>query len=195
MKSNYSPEQVMSLFIDIPKQWWIAGGWAIDLFLEKQTREHEDVDVAILRCDELTFRKHLEAWELWIGLGNGRLEDKSISTSQELPANREVLWCRPSAHSDWAFELLLNKNIDDEWIFKRDSSIRKPLKNIGTISSSGIPFLNPEIVLLFKAKNNLDKDQHDFEQVLPELSAEAKSWLADSLTIVHPRHAWIDRLQ
>jgi hypothetical protein len=32
--------------------WWIAGGWAVDLFLGEQTRVHDDVDVAVLRRDE-----------------------------------------------------------------------------------------------------------------------------------------------
>lgn len=59
MKVNYSPEQVAELFSDLPEKWWIAGGWAIDLFLGEQTREHEDVDVAILRKDEVAFRTYL----------------------------------------------------------------------------------------------------------------------------------------
>ena len=179
------------LFKDYPERWWIAGGWAIDLFLEEQTREHEDVDIAILRNDERAFRTHLQDWELWPGLGNSKLEAKPITLDEELPANREVLWCRPSVTSEWAFEMLLNKTVGEEWVFKRDGSIRKPLQNLGAATSDGIPFLKPEIVLLFKAKNNFDKDRHDFKQVLPKLKTDAKTWLGDSLRIVHPGHPWL----
>ncbi len=194
MKVNYTPERTAELFKDYPERWWIAGGWAIDLFLGEQTREHEDVDVAILREDEKAFRAHLRSWELWPGLGNNQLEDKPIALEGELASDRGVLWCRPSANSEWAFELLLNKTDSEEWVFKRDGSIRKPIKDIGGVSDSGIPYLKPEIVLLYKAKNLFDKDKHDFEQVLPRLGDEARVWFGNSLRIAHPNHPWLDAL-
>jgi hypothetical protein len=27
--------------------WFVAGGWALDLFAERRSREHSDVDIAI----------------------------------------------------------------------------------------------------------------------------------------------------
>jgi hypothetical protein len=33
--------------------WWIAGGWALDLFLSVQIRAHEDLDIGVLRRDVL----------------------------------------------------------------------------------------------------------------------------------------------
>ncbi|MGM7683701.1 nucleotidyltransferase domain-containing protein [Cytobacillus sp. Hm23] len=33
------------------KPWFIAGGWAIDLFIGKQTRPHHDLEIAIFRKD------------------------------------------------------------------------------------------------------------------------------------------------
>ena len=35
-----------------PAPWFIAGGWAIDLFLGRKTREHADVDFALSRLDQ-----------------------------------------------------------------------------------------------------------------------------------------------
>jgi hypothetical protein len=194
MKVSYTPEQVHALFESQSRPYWIAGGWAIDYFLGRVTREHEDVDVAILRSDEQAFRAHLKDWELWPGLGNDQLEDQPISIEQPLPAHREVLWCRPTAHTSWAFELLLNKTKGDEWVFKRDDRIRKPVSELGSVTDSGIPYLNPEVVLLFKAKNNRDKDQHDFTSARPHLSTTATSWLKESLQMVHPEHAWLNEL-
>lgn len=191
MKANYSLDQVVSVFEGVSEQWWIAGGWAIDLFLGEQTREHEDVDVAILRNDERAFRRHLKSWQLWPGLGNDQLEDKPIAANEKLPESREVLWCRPVVSSEWAFELLLNKTIGSEWVFKRSSTVRKPLQNLGSYTDDGVPYLNPEVVLLFKAKNNRAKDQHDFERVVPKLNNEANAWLSNSLQIVHPGHPWL----
>ena len=37
---------------------WIVGGWGIDALLGRQTREHKDLDVFLVRSE------HLRAWEL-----------------------------------------------------------------------------------------------------------------------------------
>jgi hypothetical protein len=42
---------VAALLAGIDSPWWIAGGWALDLFIGDQTRAHEDLDVGILRRD------------------------------------------------------------------------------------------------------------------------------------------------
>ena len=193
MKVDFSPIDVAKVFDNFPFPYWIAGGWALDLFLEEQTREHEDVDVAILREDERDFRKHLFTWEIWPGLGNNKLEDLPIALDEELSLAREVLWCRPSPSGEWAFELLLNKTVDGNWVFKRDNSISLPIKEIGLVSDQGIPYLNPEIVLLFKAKENRSKDKRDFEVLLPELNIKARMWLKESLIKVHPGHEWLTK--
>jgi hypothetical protein len=57
---------------------------------------------------------------------------------------------------------------------------------------NGIPYLAPEIVLLFKAKHAArDKDAADFARALPLLDAQRRQWLADALRIVHPGHDWL----
>lgn len=194
MKVNYSPEKVAELFNECPEKYWIAGGWAIDLFLGEQTREHEDVDVAILRRDEFAFRSYLQDWEIWPGLGNDQLDEKPIALHEPLAAEREVLWCRPSTASEWAYELLLNRTIYEDWIFKRDESIRRPIDTLGLVSNNGIPYLRPEVVLLFKAKNNRDKDQQDFDNVILKLDDRSIEWLRNTLLVVHPNHAWLTAL-
>ena len=42
-----------------PGPWGIAGGWAIDLFLQRQSRAHADIDVAMLRDDQQKLRSRL----------------------------------------------------------------------------------------------------------------------------------------
>ncbi len=43
---------------------WVSGGWAINLFLGKQTRAHKDADVSILRRDQLKAARVLNKWEI-----------------------------------------------------------------------------------------------------------------------------------
>ena len=39
---------VAALLDGLPARWWIAGGWAIELFAGASIRDHDDVDVAVL---------------------------------------------------------------------------------------------------------------------------------------------------
>jgi hypothetical protein len=57
-------------------------------------------------------------------------------------------------------------------------------------TAEGIPFVAPEIVLLFKAKAARPKDESDAAVVLPTLDAAQRAWLAAALDRVHPGHPW-----
>jgi putative ABC transport system permease protein len=41
--------------------WFVAGGWALDLFLGRVTRPHHDVDIALFREDQRQLRSHFIA--------------------------------------------------------------------------------------------------------------------------------------
>lgn len=43
--------------------WAIAGGWAIDLFLGFETRDHKDIEIAIPRNEQQLLRTYLLHWE------------------------------------------------------------------------------------------------------------------------------------
>src|SRR5260370_34929395 len=60
----WSVHEVAMLFSSVTVPWWIAGGWALDLFLGIQTREHEDIDVQILRRDQHPIRGLLQTWDM-----------------------------------------------------------------------------------------------------------------------------------
>ena len=60
----WRPHELATFFAFLRVQWWIAGGWAIDLFLGRQTQNHEDIDVQLLRPDQLAVRTLLEAWDV-----------------------------------------------------------------------------------------------------------------------------------
>jgi hypothetical protein len=78
-----------------------------------------------------------------------------------------------------------------EWVFRRDSVIRRPSETVTWLGVEGIRVLKPEIQLLYKAKDVRNHDQLDFERVLPHLSDAACTWLASALHHVHPGHAWL----
>ena len=56
-----------------------------------------------------------------------------------------------------------------------------PLSRMGFYPLWGLPYLAPEIVLLFKAKHLEARDRIDFDNALPALSADARRWLRDAI--------------
>jgi hypothetical protein len=81
------------------------------------------------------------------------------------------------------------------WVCRRDPSLRRPVADAIEHTRDGIPYLAPEIVLLFKAKHVREKDQADLARALPLLEPERRRWLAAALRTVHPDHAWIELVE
>ena len=61
---------------------------------------------------------------------------------------------------------MIAETIDDQWLFRRDARLCRPLSTIGRQTEDGLPYLAPEIQLLYKAKAPRPKDEADFARVL-----------------------------
>ena len=179
-----SPTEAGELFSSFTRPWWIAGGWALDLFLGAETRAHEDIEIALLREDQLAVRDHLRDWDLRYAL-KGELHEWPAGELLEPPVHG--IWARPRGSTAWTLELLLNERGDDRWVYRRDPRVTLPLRDAGVVSPSGLPVFAPEIVLLYKSRDARDKDDADFRAVLPRLGASQRAWLAAALD---PSHAW-----
>ncbi|BFV56363.1 hypothetical protein KCMC57_up14670 [Kitasatospora sp. CMC57] len=90
---------------------------------------------------------------------------------------------------------MLDEGDGEEWVSRRDSRIRRPFVQLGHVSSTGIPYLSPEVQLFYKAKNVWEKDQLDFDLVLPHLNPGQQAWLANALELALPSHTWLGRLK
>ena len=192
MRSTHTPADAVALFGDLP-DWWIAGGWAIDLWLGRTTRDHADLDIATLRRSQRSFWERLDGWDLHLGTAPDVVEP--WSARGDVPPPLHAVWCRQSPTSEWAFEVLLNDSDERRWLFRRDHAVALPLSDIARTSDDGIPYLVPEIVLLYKAKNVREHDTSDFDVALPSLDARQRVWLRDSIAAVHPGHPWLERLR
>jgi hypothetical protein len=89
---------------------------------------------------------------------------------------------------------MLAESNDSEWIFRRNQKVRMPISRMGFYPLWGVPFLAPEIVLLFKAKHLEVRDRIDFDNASPILSADARRWLREAIEQTHPGHEWLNRL-
>ena len=96
--------------------------------------------------------------------------------------------------SEPAFQVMLAESSDSEWIFRRNPEIRMSIARMGFYPLWGLPYLAPEIVLLFKAKHLEARDRIDFKNGLPALSTDARRWLREAIERTHPGHEWINAL-
>jgi hypothetical protein len=179
---------------DLRAPWYISSGWALDLYLGRVTRVHQDLDVGIAYADQLILRDYMTArgWK-FVTPFDKRLEVWQPHTRLELPRHQA------HAHRDGAFlDFLLTDIKDGVWKYRREPSIVQSLERITMKTDEGIPFLAPEVVLLFKSRNTSNKerpkDQTDFEMVVPHLEPERRAWLRWALLATNPTHSWIDIL-
>jgi hypothetical protein len=135
-------------------------------------------------------REHLSGWDLQLA------HDGTLTPlGDELPPDRHALWCRPDVDHGWAFELLISSTDEERlWVFRRDERVRLPVADIGKIGRERIPFLVPQIVLLFKAARASPVDEDDLRATLPHLREEERRWFHENIQLVHPEHAWLSRI-
>ncbi|HZS08030.1 MAG TPA: hypothetical protein VFD58_24560 [Blastocatellia bacterium] len=186
------PQRTGSLLRDLPCEWFICGGWAIDLFLNRLTREHKDIDIAIARDDQFRARGFLgqRGWRLEKAI-NGELIPWADDQWLALPVHG--VWCRNEGHDPDFIELLLNEIDDTQFRFRRDESITLPRERMSFRSASGLPVLAPEIVLLYKS-NCREEDEADFGNAAGSLSEGSRVWLKAALRKLFAGHPWADKL-
>jgi hypothetical protein len=191
MMDPYTVSSVAEVMNDVGVWWAVAGGWAIDLWLGEQTREHHDVEVAIRRRDQTEVHAALaDRWELFCldppGSGwrpwNGILVDPSAF---QLQARSPAI----------EFDIFTELADQTTWYFRRDNRVSLPLSGVTVRSASGIPVIRPEIQLLYMAKAMEAKNVQDFDVAGPRLDQDATSWLAAALAITVPDHQWIMALR
>ncbi len=112
------PREMAELLRGFDRRWWICGGWALDVFLGRETRRHDDLDVAVLRRDQLALRRYLGDWDLRYATVEHTLERWD---GRRLDPPIHGIWARRSAEASapWMCEFLLNEERNGEWVFRR----------------------------------------------------------------------------
>jgi aminoglycoside-2''-adenylyltransferase len=170
--------------LEVP--WYVAAGWAIDLFLGEQRREHEDLEIGTPAARFPEIAAALGELEFF-----AIVDGKAQSEPQE---DSHQTWGFDRSAGVWRIDVFREPWDGDTWVCRREPSIRYPRGEQIEWTPDGIPYLRPELVLLFKAKHARPKDEDDFAAVLPALAPERKRRFAELLTRVHPGHRWLHRL-
>ncbi len=185
----WTPEDVASHLSGTRARWYVVAGWALDLFMGRQSRPHDDIEIGVPAGDFPEIRKALAEYDFDV-VDSGRrwplLSDAFASTFQT--------WLRDTRSGVYHLDVFRDPHSGSEWICRRDERIRMQYAQLICYSGSGIPYMSPEVALLFKAKNLREKDQVDFDAVLPLLSPHQIAWLRVNLELVHPGHIWVKAL-
>ncbi len=188
----WRPEQAAERLAGLDIPWCVVGGWAIDLWLGRETRMHDDLEIAILRKDFAAVRARLNGYVLH-AVGDG--EVRKLAPDAATPPDKHQNWVLDPVANAWRMDVMLEPGDADTWVFRRNETIHAPRTRM-VASRNGVPFLKAEGALLYKAKAMRPKDEADFNECLPALDAAARTWLSRALTraypSVHPSaHPWL----
>jgi Aminoglycoside-2''-adenylyltransferase len=175
--NNAAPEEV-SRIADVMSTyrppWALCGGWAVDAWLGRVTREHGDVDIAVFVNDREALFEHLAGWqllgheetmvnegaELWDGralVPPAHLHGRSPEDSGPLPERFDDSGMRVVFPSDgfWLDVNLCERSPTDrtasgEWVLNREPRVAPPLAECIRQSGWGIPTVTPEVLIFFK---------------------------------------------
>jgi len=188
-----TPTEAVEVLAETMVPWWIVGGWTIDLFVGRQTRQHDDLDVVFLRCDQIAAQGILAGWDLWAADPPGTL--RPWEPGEFLGPRIHDIWCRREPSAPWSLQIMLAESADDRWVFRRDPRVTAPLAQLGRETGEGTPYLAPHVQLLFKSgTGRRPKDEADFAMALPLLDPLGRRWLAEALNTTSPGHPWLARL-
>jgi hypothetical protein len=170
--------------------WFFCGGQAIDLFLGRPVRLRHDIDIGIFRDEQELLRECFPKILITYVKPNGGGVYYSWEQGQMLePPIHELYLDLPGER----LEVLLNDATATHWVYRRNAMVtREVQKAVLQSPYENVPYLAPEIVLLYKSKHMRDRDQIDFDAAAPHLSVDQKAWLKAALDVSYQKdaHPW-----
>lgn len=182
-------ESVVETFASAPFRWWVSGGNALDLHLGRTWRDHDDTDVGVVRSDLRALHTLLSHWDLHVA-AVGQLT-LWRGEPLEVARHQNNVWCRLTPVGPWILDVTVGEGPDENWIYRRDPSVQVPWGVAVLRTADGIPYLAPELQLLYKSKGLRPKDEVDAAEVIPCLDARQRGRLSRLLESNHP---WQRRL-
>jgi Aminoglycoside-2''-adenylyltransferase len=128
--------------------WYVAAGWAIDLYLGGDHREHEDLEIAVPndRLDEIVAAFP----ELEFCVITDPQEATPLEDARDRLNDTHQTWAREPESGLWRFDVFREPSDGDTWLCRRDKTIRLPYERVIERTDDGIPYCRPEIALLFR---------------------------------------------
>lgn len=121
----WHPQVVAQRLAGVTAPWYVAGGWAIDLFRGEQSREHEDLEIAVPAGRFAEIAERLEDCEFY-GVDAGRI----VPLDAERMRTSHQTWAMSLATRRWCLDVFREPHDGDVWICRRDEEIRRPYAEI-----------------------------------------------------------------
>ena len=188
--SSWTPAEVARRRAGTAVPWCVAAGWALDLFHGGLARKHGDIEIAVPAGDFAEIRDRFPGY-VFDAAGSGRIWEDA---APQVLAGTHQTWLREPATGNYLLDVFREPHDGQTWVCRHDETIRFPYRAIIRHTPDGIPYLAPELVLLFKAKHARVKDQSDFERTVPYLTPAQRTTMAGLLTRVYPGHRWLAAL-
>lgn len=217
MSLSYVPHSVAAAaesMAGYPSTWALCGGWAVDAWLGRKTREHGDIDITVFHDDQRILFDHLNDWNMVAhdAVDPGPTEDLWDGRELVLPVHLHArqpgaenlaalrAWTLPpyEHESDGLdFEFVLNARDGDDLILNDDPALRAPLSRYIDQSPWGLPTVTQPLLLFWKAtayffnprfaKRNA-MDEADFRVLLPQVVGERRRWVREAIATLYPDH-------
>lgn len=201
--------QVKELLANTPVRWAVCGGYALELFLGRDLRRHGDIDICVFEQDRDALCRHMlqAGWAVYEFRGQGLLRPIYPATASE--PGRNLMCVKPGCdlvsfypgddtgllyyqfyHKGIVelnyLELLFNREQDGCFVSGLHGSVKRELEK-AVLFRDGVPYLAPEVALLFKA-SQMENEAYksDFQAVFPCLNDEQRQWFLANFEILFP---------
>ena len=205
--TDHVPEpvaRVAGLMSTFRPAWALCGGWAIDAWLGRVTRDHGDIDIVVFVQHALF--EHLPGWQLLAHDPAAPDHNGEWWNAQRVLSHGSHIHARPPDRSGpvpprgiatdddgFTLEFYVNECIGDDWVLSREPLISMPLTRCVQQSAWGLPTVASEVLLFYKAADLLrHRDKVDFQALLPHLTGEQREWLRETIALVG--HPWLSQL-
>lgn len=208
-------EKAKELLKNADFRWAFCGGYAIDLFLDRETRKHGDIDICVLENDRNKIADFMLScgWNVYQFLGQGKVRRLHAGGSSEPGRNlmcvkdgcslvkfypcgeNDVFW-HEFFHTGMEkldyLEFLFGNMRNDEYIFNQKLNITREMQK-AVLYNGDLPYIAPEVALMYKASNADNPEyQRDYEAAVPWLGKEQMLWLHEGLKKLYPQgHCWL----
>jgi hypothetical protein len=188
------------------RPWAICGGWALDGWLGRISRDHGDVDLSVFDAHNQELLDHLAGWQLiahndTVGQGAaGQWDGRRLPVPSHIHARApqdagplpEDGICEPA--KGWWLDIQIDGIDGAEWVVRSEPRVSLALADAVFVSHWGIPTTAPETVLFLKAVAPRRRDWRDFVACLPHLTARQLTWLRHAIARTYGEHPWVEAL-
>lgn len=211
---NVLLEQVRGFLQNLNIQWAVCGGYALDLFLNRETRKHSDIDICVFEKDRQKIINYmvLNGWRVYQFLGQGKVQLLNVEGKSDpgrnlmcvkdgcnlvkfYPCEEDGVLLHEFYHTGIEhlnyLEFLFNYEQENSFIFDQGRNLTREMQN-AILYRNGCPYIAPELALLYKsARADHPENQYDYGITIPHLNDEQLSWLHKGLEKLYPQgHPW-----